>query len=125
MLKIISLIYAQFVFRKIPTPYFRTIMTLIGYFIFHFLLLFVYFPIPNYLNPFAIDKIPIVNYFYGAILIAFMYLIISRYLNKKQLGTFSFTGEQIKVCSRNMILYFILLLILLALGLLFHIRDMW
>src|SRR6266516_1981906 len=99
MKKIVALIYKQYSFRNIPDAYFRSIMTLLGFFILLFSLLFVFFPLPSYLNPFDIDKIQIKDYVYGGIFLGVLYFITTSLFKKKDLDKYSFTEEQLKICK--------------------------
>ena len=125
MKKIVALIYKQYSFRNIPDAYFRSLMTLIGFFILHLSLLFIFFPLPFYLNPFDINKTPIVNYVYFGICTGLLYLVVSLTFKKKDLEKYSFTEDQLKACKRNIVIYFFILLLLLLVGLILHVRDRW
>ena len=125
MKRLAALIYKQYTFRNIPDAYFRLVMTLTGFVILHLSLLFVFFPLPFYLNPFGINKVPIINYVYGGIFVGLLYFIFSLVFKKKDLEKYSFTEDQVKSCKRKIIIYFLILLLLLAAGLILHVRNRW
>jgi len=125
MKKIIAFLYAYFCFKKLPAPYFRTIMAFIGIIIFPFFLLYAIFPIPDYLNPFGMSKMPINNYAFGVIFIGILYLIISSFLNKINLNSYSFSEEQLKRGSRKLLIYLISLFLLIFVLSILHVRNIW
>jgi|GEM_PF-2801755 len=125
MKKIVALIYQQYSYRNIPDAYFRSLMTIIGFFILHYSLVFIYFPLPSYLNPFGISKVSIINYVYGGIFVGILYLLLSVIYKKEKLNEYSFTEKELVVCKRTLIIYFFILLILLTVGLILHVRNRW
>lgn len=125
MKRLVALIYRQYTFRNIPDAYFRLVMTLTGFVVLHLSLLFVFFPLPFYLNPFGVNKVPIINYVYGGIFVGLLFFFFSLIFKKKDLEKYSFAEDQLKSCKRNIVIYFLILLLLLALGLILHVRDRW
>lgn len=125
MKKIVALVYAYFSLKKLPAPYFRTIMVFAGLIIFHFFLLYAIFPIPKSLSPFGMNKIAIKNYISGGIFFGVLYFIIAFIFNKKILEGYSFSEKQLKIGIRKLLIYFIILFFLIFLISILHVRNRW
>lgn len=125
MKKKVALIYAYFSLKKLPTPYFRTIMVITGFIVMLLFLLYTLLPIPKYLSPFGMNKEPIKNYIYGGLFIGMLYFIISFVFKKKYLEQYSFTEKQIKNSVWYMLSYFLILFLLIFIFSILHIRNKW
>jgi hypothetical protein len=124
-MKNLALIYKYYYSKKLPQPYFRTIMTVIGFLVMIVSIFFSIFPLPLYFNPFGISKKKIVDYGYGIIFIAILYFIISTKVKKKYLEEYFFTEKQIKNCGRYIIILFCILFCILFGAIILQIRNKW
>jgi hypothetical protein len=125
MKKLVASFYKYYCLKKLDIPYFRSIMTLIGFFFMHFLLLFAIFPLPKKLNPFAIEAKSIIIYGYAICIILLLYIVSSLLFRKKELEKYTFTTKQLKVRGRTIVIYFFALLFLLGLSLILKVRTRW
>lgn len=125
MKEIVALVYKYFCAKKLPTPYFRTIMVFSGLIIIHLILLYAIFPIPNSLNPFGASKNDIENWIPTGIVLFIIYFTVSFVYKKNALKNYYFNKNQIKKTMRNILLYFIIILFLIFLASFFHIRNAW
>ena len=125
MEEIIAKTYYYFLRKKLPTPYFRTIIIFCGFTILHCFVLFEIFPFPKYFNPFRMSKIPIENYIAGLIFLGLIYSIFTIIFKKKQLEKYSFTESQIKYFMPKMFLYFVLLFAAIIILSTMHLREKW
>ena len=125
MKKIVALTYCYFYSRKLPTPYFRTIMTFVVLIIFQFLVLYAIFPIPRDFIPFGMNKTIIGNYLFGSICFGILYFIVSSLFKKKSLEQFSFTEKQAKKCLVNLGIYFVILVLAIITSSALHLRNKW
>jgi len=124
-MKNLALIYKYYYYKKLPQPYFRTIMTVIGFLIMLVSIFFSIFPLPLHFNPFGIGKKTIVDYGYGLIFITILYFIISRIVKKEYLEEYFFTERQIKNCGRYIIILFCILFCILFSAIILQIRHKW
>lgn len=123
MTKIIASLYRYFSFKRLPSPYFRTII------FFSFLVILFYFvlygisPIPHNFNPFGMNEIPISNYISGGLFPGMIYLIISMIFKEKDLRQYTFTDTELKKSVRDIIVIFIFLFCLIMALAILHVRD--
>jgi hypothetical protein len=75
MKKLFASIYQYYLSRKLDMPYFRSIITVIGFLIMGLSLLFLIFPLPLNWNPFGVSGNGIINYLYGGIFIGLLYFV--------------------------------------------------
>ena len=123
MIKIIASIYKYFCFKKLPSPYFRTIIFFSFIAISFYFFFYAIFPIPEKFSPFGMNKLPILNYVSGGLFLGAIYLVLSLRFKKKDLEQYSFTDIELKRGFRNIILFFIVLFcLIMTLGIL-HVRD--
>jgi hypothetical protein len=125
MKEIVAKTYFYFLLKKLPTPYFRTIMIFCGFTVLHFFIIFEIFPLPEWLDPFRITKIPIRNYIAGAFFFGLIFLILSFCFKRKDIAKYSFTERQMKYFMPKMLLYFVFLFITLIILSTMHLRDKW
>lgn len=125
MKKNFALIYKYFCFKNLPQPYFRSVMTLIGFSIMFLSLLFAIFPLPLNFNPFGISKETINNYVYGGIYVAVLYFIIAFVFKKKYLEKYSFTDKELKACGRYIVVLFLILFFVLFSVIILQVRNRW
>jgi len=118
-------LYQYFLIRKLPTPYFRTIMVLIGFFMLHIFLLFSIFPIPESLNPFGNNKMQIKNWIPTGIFIALLYLVLFLVFKKSYLERHSFPDKQRKMILHILTIYSITITALIVLCSVYHVRYKW
>jgi hypothetical protein len=121
--KIIASLYKYFCFKKLPTPYFRTIIFFSFIAILFYFFLYAIFPIPEKFNPFGMNKLPILNYVSGGLFFGAIYLGISIVFKKTDLEQYSFSETELKKSIRNIFLFFIFLFcLIMTLGVL-QVRD--
>ena len=123
MTKLIASLYKYFCFKKLPQPYFRTIIIFSFIGILFYFFLYALFPIPWKFNPFGMNKLPISNYVSGGLFLGAIYLIISLIFKKKNLEQYSFTETELKKSFRNILLIFIFLFCLIMVLSVLHVRD--
>ena len=123
--KIVATIYQYFVFRKLRTPYFRTIFLIVFFIMLLSVVLFAVFPIPWTWYPFSISKKAINNYFYGAIFLLILYLILSLIFKKKEINQYPFWEEKVRTIGKWIVIYASIICIVLVLLGIFHVRKMW
>jgi hypothetical protein len=78
MKKLVATIYQYFVFRKLPSPYFRTISLIVFFIMLITLILYGAFPIPKGWMPFSISKRESDNYFYTALFTPLLVLVLKQ-----------------------------------------------
>lgn len=118
-------LYQYFLIRKLPTPYFRTIMVLVGFCMLHAFLLFSIFPISGTLSPFGSSKMQIKNWIPTGIFIALLYTIFSLVFKKSYLERHSFPDEQRKRYLHILTIYSFTLAAVMVLCSVYHVRNMW
>ena len=123
MTKIMASIYKYFSFKKLPSPYFRTIIFFSFLVILIYFLLYAIFPIPHNFSPFGMNKIPILNYISGGLFLGLIYLVISIAFKKKDLDRYTFTETELRKSARNIIFIFVLLFCLIMTLAIFHVRE--
>ncbi len=123
MTKIMASIYKYFLFKKLPSPYFRTIIFFSFLVILFYFLLYGIFPIPHNFSPFGMNKVPILNYVSGGLFLGLIYLVISMLFKKSDLDQYIFTETELKKNARNIILIFVILFCLIMTLAIFHVRD--
>jgi hypothetical protein len=125
MKKFAVALYQYFLIRKLPTPYFRTIMVMVGFIMLHTFLLFSIFPIPETLSPFGNSKIQVKNWIPTAIFIGILYLILCLLFKKSYLEKYSFSDIQRKRHLKRLAIYSIIIAALIVLCSLYHIKNIW
>jgi len=112
----LAIIYRQYLDRKLSSPYFRTVMTVIFLLFLHVVQLVLLFNLPtNFIMPGINDSDSGIakyakGFLYFGILISIFYLII----NKNRGLSIVVSPEAIKRCKRVLIIYFIADLILMT-----------
>jgi hypothetical protein len=115
MKKIAIALYQYFLIRKLPTPYFRTIMVLVGFCLLHAILLFSILPIPQNLSPFGNNKREIRNWIPTGIFIGILYLILSLIFRKSYLGKKLLAEKERKRHLHFLTIYIIIIAVILVL----------
>lgn len=123
VIKLIASLYKYFCFKKLPSPYFRTIIFFSFLVILFYFVLYAIFPIPHNFSPFGMNKIPILNYISGGLFLGIIYLIISMVFKKKDLEQYTFTETELKKSARIIILIFIFLFCLIMTLAVLHVRN--
>lgn len=123
MTKIIASLYKYFSFKRLPSPYFRTIIFFSFLVILIYFVLYGIFPIPHNFNPFGMTKIQISNYISGGLFLGMIYLVLSMIFKEKDLKQYTFTDTQLEKSARNIILIFIFLFCLIMTLAVLHVRD--
>ena len=118
-------LYQYFLIRKLPTPYFRTIMVLVGFFMLHTFLLFSIFPISETLSPFGNSKMQIKNWIPTGIFIGVLYLILSLVFKKSYLERHSFPDKQRKRYLHILTIYSVTIAASIVLCSVYHVRNKW
>ena len=82
--KTLAIIYRQYAYRKIPTPYFRTIMTIIGLLFLHIVQIVLLLNLPTYfiLPSLTANDSKTVKYLMGAAYFGILILIFYKIINK-------------------------------------------
>ena len=125
MKKIVAQTYAYFICRKISMPYFRTMMIFVGLIMFHFILIYVIFPIPQSLNPIRSGKSELVNWVSASIFLGLLYLLVSLIYKKRDLQQYTFTKAESTASLRKLLVYFIILFATICIVSTLHLRDKW
>jgi len=125
MTRAIASLYQYFCFKKMTSPYFRTIIACSGIVMFLFLLLIATFPIPLSFDFFGHSKSPLQNYISGALLLGLCYFVISAFFRKEQLEKYSFTEKQLRLSVRYFSFTVLIIFFLIMTISIFHIRDKW
>ncbi len=123
MKKFAVALYSYFKKKKLPTPYFRTMMVLIGFIMLHLFAIDSVLRLPGYLNPFGMGKTQIVSWISGGIFIGIVYLILSLAFKKKYLEQYLITDRQRKNRLYILTIYSISLAVLIVLGAVFRFRN--
>ena len=123
MEELVAKTYSYFLLKKLPTPYFRTIMVFCGFAILHFFIFCGIFSLPASFNPFSMSKIPIKNYFTGAIFLGAIYFIFCLIFKEKDIKKYLFTEKQLKYFMPKMLLYFVFLFTTLIILSTIHLRN--
>lgn len=125
MKRLVALVYTYFCYKKLPGPYFRTIIFFAGFTIYHFFLIYAIFPIPKTLSPFGMYKIPIKNYVSGGIFLGSLYILLALVFDRNNLQKYLFNKEELQIGVRKLLIYFIILFFLIFLSSILHIRERW
>jgi hypothetical protein len=112
MKRIIALIYKSYVFRKIYTPYIKSLMTLIGGILILLSIFYGLFKV-HFINPFTVSNKTSINLIVGALFICLLLIIFSLIFKKKDLDEYHFTEKQLKRVTIYIIIYFLTLILLL------------
>ena len=122
MKKIIALIYQSYEMRKLRTPYFNALMTIInGICIISALVwgnLHARFP-----KRFPFSKDNGINLIVAGIYIIFLFVLLSSAFKKKDLQKYFFAEKQLKGVTFSLIIYFSLLMLLLLTVLILRAKD--
>jgi hypothetical protein len=120
--KTLAIIYRQYVYRKIPTPYFRTIMTVIGLLFLHIVHTALLFNLPTYfiLPRLTDNDSSTVKYLMGAAYFGILILIFYKVISKEKVLNIEVSESEIKKGKRVLIIYFIVDIVLLILLVIFH-----
>src|SRR5438105_6913145 len=107
--KTLAIIYRQYVYRKIPAPYFRTIMTVVGLSFLHIAQLVLLFNLPTYyiLPRITNNDTGIVKYLLGVIYFGVLILILYKIIDKEKVLSIEVSDREIKKVKRALIIYFI------------------
>ena len=118
----LATIYRQYVDRKLSSPYFRTVMTVIFLLFLHVVQLVLLFNLPDYFIMPGVSNSDTGSlkyakgFLYFGILISLFYILI----NKNRVINIVVNDKDIKKCKRVLIIYFIADLIIMTILFIFR-----
>lgn len=115
--KTLAIIYRQYLYRKIPSPYFRTIMTIIGLLLLHVVHLVLLFNLPTYfILPGTSDTDSgIERYLKGGAYFGILIFIFYSLIDKKKVLGVEVNDREITKGKKILIIYFLIDLIIMVL----------
>lgn len=113
MKKIVALIYQSYAARKLLTPYFKALMTVVGGIL---MILAIVWGLlqTHFLNPFTVSDKRGINLLVGGVFVFLLLAVFSLVYKKKDLDRYNFTGKQLKRATIYIAVYFLTLIIILS-----------